>query len=99
MIGMRVRDEDGIELADRGPVGRRPVAAQRPEPVTQDGIGQQTDAVELDEERRVAEIRDPDAAVARPARQLSRPGSPGGPAAAASRLASGPLLSAVSGSA
>jgi hypothetical protein len=73
---MGVRHEDRVELADRVSIRGRPVAAQRSKPVAKDGVGQEPNAIELDEQRRVAEIRDPDAAAARLARPLSRSPAP-----------------------
>jgi hypothetical protein len=35
VIGMGVRNEDGVQRPDRGQVGRRPMAAQRTEPIAE----------------------------------------------------------------
>lgn len=95
MIGMGVRDEDRVERPDLGQVGRRPVAAERAKPVAQQGIGEEADSVELDEQRRVAEVGDADAAV----RLLSRRRSSEVRAVRASRPASDRTWSAACGSA
>ena len=76
VVGMGVRDEDGIEVADQRRIRRRPVASERAEPIAEEGIGQETDAVELDQERRVAEVDDPDSAVGRLRSVAVSPGAP-----------------------
>ena len=58
---MGVRDEDGVQFADRFRVRHRPMAPEGSEPLAQQWIGQQADAVELDEQRRVAQVGDPNA--------------------------------------
>jgi hypothetical protein len=65
VVGMGVRDEYRVEVADRRRIRGRPMTPKRPEPAAEDRIGQEADAIELDEERRMAEVRDPGAARAR----------------------------------
>ena len=60
------------------------MAAERTEPIAEHGIGEEADPVELDEERRVAEVGDADAT----ARRLSRRRSSAARAIPASRRAS-----------
>lgn len=97
MVRMGMRDEDGVEVADGRRVRCRSVTAERPEPAAEYGIGQDADAVELDEERRVAEVRDPSAACP-PGQRVSRCRSPGARAVPASRTGFVPPWSAASGS-
>jgi hypothetical protein len=54
-----MRDEDRVDALVRGRFGGRPEPAQRTEPVTEDRIGQQSQAVELEEDGRVADEGEP----------------------------------------
>jgi len=69
------------------------VAAEWAEPIAEQGIGEKADPVELDEQRRVAEVGDADAASWR----LSRRRSSAARAVRASRPASDRTWSAASG--
>ena len=94
MVGVSVRDEDRVELAERAEDGCGAVPAERPEPIAEDGIGQEAYAIEFDEQRRVAQVRDPELV----GRLFSRLPSSAPRALRASRLAPGPTWSAASGS-
>lgn len=52
---MGVRDEDGVDRLVRPRLGGRPEPAERAEPVAQDRVGQEPQAVELEEDGRVAD--------------------------------------------
>jgi len=54
---MAVRHEHGVDPAGIG--GRRAGSEQVRDPAPQQGIGQEPDAVELDEDGRVPEVGDP----------------------------------------
>ena len=56
MVRVAVRDQDTVDRPERGGIRRRPESAQRAEPSAEDGIGQEADAVEFDQDRRVAEV-------------------------------------------
>ena len=56
---MGVRHEDGVDVTDRIWIGCRSEPAQRPEPRPEQGIGQQPEAIHLDEDRGVT--HEPDA--------------------------------------
>lgn len=92
---MGVRDEDRVERAQAAKLRCRTVAPERTEAIAEYRIGEEADPVEFDEQRRVAEVRDPEAA----GRLLSRCPSSGPRAVRASRRAPGRILSAASASA
>ena len=95
VIGMGVRDEDCVERVQAAKLRCRTVAPERTEAIAEYRIGEEADPVKFDEQRRVAEVRDPEAA----GRLLSRCPSSGRRAVRASRRAPGRILSAASASA
>ena len=53
---MRVGNEHGINLLMPGLIYRRRVAAQMPDPWTQDGVGEQANTIDFDERGCVADV-------------------------------------------
>ena len=59
VVRVGVRDEDEVQRSDRRRVRARAVPAQRTQPVTQERVGQAAQTVGFDEDRRVADVREP----------------------------------------
>ena len=84
MVGMGVRDQDRVDRAEGVGVGRRAQPAKRPDAGAQDRVGQDAQAVELDEQRGVTDLGQAESighAVRRDAGQAAertRPGRRGG---------------------
>ena len=68
VIRMGVRHEDGVDLADRTGIRRRADTTQGTKAGAQERIGQEAEAVHLDENRRVTEPGDPDGVAHAPVR-------------------------------
>jgi uncharacterized membrane protein YbhN (UPF0104 family) len=62
MVEVGVRDEDGVDAA-KGFEIHPPLAAQVEEPRTEERVGQQPYAVQVDEHRRMADVHDPRSSV------------------------------------
>ena len=62
MVGVAVRDQDGIDRAQAGGIRRRPKPAEGTQPCSEDGVGEDAHAVELDQDRGVADVRQPQGA-------------------------------------
>src|SRR4051812_42617338 len=61
VIRVRVRDEDAVDRPDPDGVRRRAESAQWPESRAQQWVGQEAHPIEFDEQRRMADIRQPQA--------------------------------------
>ncbi len=65
MVRVPMRDDDGVDV-EVSWVGKGPVPRQRSEASPEEGVGQDTDPVDLDERGRVPQEADLDALVRRP---------------------------------
>ena len=83
VIGMAVRHEHGINRPELCGVRRRPVPLQRPESIPQERVRQDSNAIDFDEHRGVANVAERDAsfglrhAVPCEATTTGSPGRPG----------------------
>ena len=59
MVGVRVGDQDGVERQQVGDLRQRDAAPHVGDPHAQQRVGQQARAVELDQQRGVADEADP----------------------------------------
>ena len=94
MVGMPVRDEDGVDAAERGWIRCRPMSSQRAEPSSQHGIGEDAHTIEFDHHRRVTKVRQPQGV---PHGALTEAGRGGARVARASRADCVPVVHAARG--